>query len=57
MRFLGSWGVGEYLFEVMVDCVLNDIGSVEWHMEEGETHGSTQVKYQRQILEDLLRVM
>lgn len=30
---------------------------VELHMEEGETHGSTQVKLQRRILEDLLRAM
>jgi pimeloyl-ACP methyl ester carboxylesterase len=30
---------------------------VELHMEAGETHGSTQVKYQRRILEDLLRAM
>lgn len=31
--------------------------NVELHMEEGETHGSIQVKYQRRILEDLLRAM
>lgn len=30
---------------------------VELHMKEGETHGSTQVKYRRRVLEDLLRVM
>lgn len=30
---------------------------VELHMEEGETHGSTQVKYRRRVLEDLLRAM
>lgn len=30
---------------------------VELHMMEGETHGSTQVKYRRNVLEDLLRVM
>lgn len=30
---------------------------VELHMEPGETHGSTQVKFQRQQLEDLLRAM
>lgn len=30
---------------------------VELHMEPGETHGSTQVKFQRRQLEDLLRAM
>lgn len=30
---------------------------VELHMKEGDTHGSTQVKYQRFVLEDLLRAM
>lgn len=30
---------------------------VELHMEPGETHGSTQVKYQRRVLEDLIRAM
>ncbi|KAJ4422838.1 hypothetical protein N0V82_002494 [Gnomoniopsis sp. IMI 355080] len=30
---------------------------VELHMKEGETHGSTQVKYRRRVLEDLLRAM
>lgn len=30
---------------------------VELHMEEGETHGSTQVKYRRSVLQDLLRAM
>lgn len=30
---------------------------VELHMEGGETHGSTQVKYQRRVLEDLIRAM
>ncbi len=30
---------------------------VELHMQEGETHASTQVKYQRRILEDLSNVM
>lgn len=30
---------------------------VELHMKEGETHGSTQVKYRRSVLEDLLRAM
>lgn len=30
---------------------------VELHEEEGQTHGSTQVNYQRSILEDLVRAM
>ena len=30
---------------------------VELHMEPGETHGSTQVKFQKRQLEDLLRAM
>lgn len=30
---------------------------VELHIEEGETHGSTQVKYRRSVLQDLLRAM
>ena len=30
---------------------------VELHMEAGETHGSTQVKYQKRVLQDLIRVM
>ena len=30
---------------------------VELHEEDGHTHGSTQVNYQRRILEDLLRAM
>jgi pimeloyl-ACP methyl ester carboxylesterase len=30
---------------------------VELHMEPGETHGSTQVKFRRRYLEDLLRAM
>lgn len=30
---------------------------VELHMMEGKTHGSTQVKYRRRILEDLLRAL
>ncbi|KAF2722258.1 alpha/beta-hydrolase [Polychaeton citri CBS 116435] len=30
---------------------------VELHMQHGETHGSTQVKYQRRILEDVLKAM
>jgi pimeloyl-ACP methyl ester carboxylesterase len=30
---------------------------VELHMESGHTHGSTQVNFQRQILEDVLRAM
>lgn len=30
---------------------------VELHMEAGETHGSTQVKYRRNVLQDLLRAM
>jgi pimeloyl-ACP methyl ester carboxylesterase len=32
-------------------------GKVELHMLGGETHGSTQVKYQKGVLEDLLRAM
>ncbi|KAF2486106.1 Alpha/Beta hydrolase protein [Neohortaea acidophila] len=38
---------------------LRSIGNtkVELHIEPGETHGSTQVKYQRRILTDLLRAM
>lgn len=31
--------------------------NVELHMKEGETHGSTQVKYRRNVLVDLLRAM
>ncbi|KAK3614785.1 hypothetical protein LTR56_027021 [Elasticomyces elasticus] len=34
-----------------------DNTKVELHVEHGETHGSTQVKYQRRILEDLRRAM
>lgn len=30
---------------------------VELHMMQGETHGSTQVKYRKNVLEDLLRAM
>ena len=30
---------------------------VELHVEAGETHGSTQVKYRRSVLQDLLRAM
>lgn len=30
---------------------------VELHMEAGETHGSTQVKYRKRVLQDLLRAM
>ncbi|KAL1868287.1 hypothetical protein Daus18300_006011 [Diaporthe australafricana] len=30
---------------------------VELHMEVGETHGSTQVKYRKRVLQDLLRAM
>jgi pimeloyl-ACP methyl ester carboxylesterase len=30
---------------------------VELHMKQGETHGSTQVKYRKDVLKDLLRAM
>lgn len=30
---------------------------VELHMKEGDTHGSTQVKYRKSVLKDLLRAM